>query len=45
MRDLAVSQLTDLVEQAKTMGAIFEVTTDGVKVRRPQGPLPSDLLA
>jgi len=39
-----VSQPADLVEQAKAMGAIFEVTTDGVTVRRPQGPLPSALL-
>jgi hypothetical protein len=27
------------------MGATFQVTTDGVTVRRPQGPLPSALLA
>ena len=40
-----MSQPADLVEQAKAMGAIFEVTTDGVTVRRPQGPLPSALLA
>ncbi len=40
-----MSQSGDLVEQAKAMGAIFEVTTDGVTVRRPQGPLPSALLA
>ena len=40
-----MSQLTDLIEQAKAIGAIFEVTTDGVKVRRPQGPLPADTLA
>ena len=40
-----MSQLTDLIEQAKAMGAIFEVTTDGVTVKRPQGPLPSALVA
>ncbi len=40
-----MSQPADLVEQAKAMGAIFEVTTDGVTVRRPQGPLPSSLVA
>ena len=40
-----MSQPTDLVEQATAMGAIFEVTTYSVKVRRPQGPLPSALLA
>ena len=40
-----MSQPTDLVEQATAMGAIFEVTTDGVTVRRSQGPLPSALLA
>ena len=34
----------DLVEQAKAMGATFELTTNGVKVRRREGPLPSDLL-
>ncbi len=39
-----MSQPADLVEQAKAMGAIFEVTTDGVTVRRPQGALPYDLL-
>ena len=38
-----MSQPADLVEQAKAMGAIFEITTNSVKVRRPQGPLPSDL--
>ena len=45
MGDQAVSQPADLVEQAKAMGAIFEVTTDGVTVRRPQGPLPSAFVA
>ena len=40
-----MSQPADLVEQAKAMGAIFEVTTDGVTVRRLQGPLPSSLVA
>ena len=40
-----MSQPADLVEQARAMGAIFEVTTDGVTVRRPQGPLPSALVA
>ena len=40
-----MSQSGDLVEQTRAMGAIFEVTTDGVTVRRPQGPLPSALLA
>ena len=45
MGDQAVSQPADLVEQAKAMGAIFEVTTDGVTVRRLQGPLPSALVA
>ena len=40
-----MSQPADLIEQAKAMGAIFEVTTDGVRVRRPQGPLPADTLA
>ena len=40
-----MSQLTDLIEQAKAMGAIFDVTTEGVKVRRPRGPLPADTLA
>ena len=39
-----MSQSVDLVEQAKSMGATFELTTNGVKVRRPQGPLPYDLL-
>ena len=34
----------DLVEQAKAMGATFELTTNGVKVSRCEGPLPSDLL-
>ncbi len=40
-----MSQSGDLVEQARAMGAIFEVTSHGVKVTRPQGPLPSELLA
>ena len=39
-----MSQPADLIEQAKAMGAIFEVTAHSVKVRRPQGPLPYDLL-
>ena len=34
----------DLVKQAKAMGATFELTTNGVKVSRREGPLPSDLL-
>ena len=34
----------DLVEQATAMGATFELTTNGVKVSRREGPLPSDLL-
>ena len=34
----------DLLEQAKAMGATFELTTNGVKVSRRGGPLPSDLL-
>jgi hypothetical protein len=40
-----VNQPAALVDQAMKMGATFQVTTDGVTVRRPQGPLPSALLA
>ena len=40
-----MSQSGDLVEQAKAMGAIFEVTNSGVDVIRPQEPLPLALLA
>ena len=40
-----MSQSGDLVEQARAMGAIFEVTSHSVKVTRPQGPLPSALLS
>jgi len=34
----------DLVEQATAMGATFELTTNGVKVSRREGPLPFSLL-
>ena len=40
-----MNQPAALVDQAMRMGATFQVTTDGVTVRRPQGPLPSALLA
>ena len=39
-----MNQPAALVDQAMRMGATFKVTTDGVKVRRPQGALPYDLL-
>ena len=39
-----MNQPAALVDQAMRMGATFQVTTDGVKVTRPQGPLPSELL-
>ncbi len=39
-----MNQPAALVDQAMRMGATFKVTTDGVKVTRPQGPLPSELL-
>ena len=39
-----MSQPADLIEQAKAMGATFELTTNGVKVSRREGPLPSYLL-
>ena len=40
-----MNQPAALVDQAMRMGATFQVTTDGVTVRRPLGPLPSALLA